>query len=193
MEDEPTEEVAAGGEEHRQRIEQYAGATESLKRAWEQTLADLSAIAEEYRADGYDVAEIPAVDAGPIGRDTNDPDGEYGVEFVIADNYVDRFTDAFEAGEFPQYDVYRAEEGEDAFVVVELADPDAEVVILLAGAYPIRDETMCAFAAREEGEMFTFVRTLDGTRHGAFRHEGYRKFFPRADDLPEDPAELGHF
>jgi len=136
---------------------------------------------------------VPAVDTGPIGRDTNNPDGEYGMEFVIADNHAPEFEDAFEAGDYPEYDVYRGEEGEDAFVVVELVDPEAEQAILLAGGYPIRDETMCAFAAREEGEMYTFVRTLDGTRYGAFRHEGYEKFFPRADELPEDPAELGRF
>lgn len=197
MEEQPGDEVENVAEpeasEHKQRIEQYAGGTESLKRAWQQTLDDMDAIADEHRDAGRDVTALPAVDTGPIGRDTNNPDGEYGMEFVVADNHAEEFEEAFAAGDYPEYDVYRGEEGEEAFLVVELVDPDAERTILLAGAYPIRDETMCAFAAREEDEMYTFVRTLDGTRYGAFRHDGYEKFFPRAEDLPEDPADLGHF
>ena len=192
MEEQPTEETEDVSDIQK-RMDRYAGATGSLKQAWQETLDDMDAIADEHRDAGRDVTTIPAVDAGPIGRDTNDPDGEYGMEFVVADNHAGEFEDAFAAGDYPEYDVYRAEEGEDAFLVVELVDPDAERTILLAGAYPIRDETMCAFAAREEDEMYTFVRTLDGTRYGAFRHEGYGKFFPRADELPENPADLGHF
>ena len=192
MEEQPTEEAEDVSDVQR-RVQRYAGATESLKRAWQETLDDMDAIADEHREAGRDVTTIPAVDTGPIGRDTNNPDGEYGMEFVVADNHAEEFEEAFAAGDYPEYDVYRGEEGEDAFVVVELVDPDAERAILLAGAYPIRDETMCAFAAREEDEMYTFVRTLDGTRYGAFRHEGYEKFFPRADELPEDPADIGHF
>lgn len=184
----PPEEADARDTE--ERAEQYAANSQLKKDAWQETLEDMEALAEEHRAEGRDVTAIAAVDAGPIGRDTNNPDGEYGLEFVIPDNYVDEFVAAFEAGDYPEYDIYRGEVAADAFVVLELDDPDAERTILLAGAYPLRDETMCAFAARDEGEMYSFVRSLDGTRHGAFRHEGYRKFFPRADDLPDDPAEL---
>ncbi|MXR20125.1 DUF7529 family protein [Halobacterium bonnevillei] len=185
----PEEEAARDTEE---RAEQYAANSQLKKDAWQQTLDDLDALAEKHREDGTDVTAIAAVDAGPIGRDTNDPDGEYGMEFVIADNHVEEFQAAFEAGDYPEYDIYRGEAASDAFVVLELNDPDAERTILLAGAYPLRDETMCAYAAREEGEMYTYVRTLDGTRYGAFHHEGYRKFFPRADELPDDPAQVKH-
>lgn len=175
------------------RVERVAGKSDLMKNAWEDTLEDMEALAEEHRAEGFDVAVMPAVDAGPIGRDTNNPDGEFGVEFVIADNYVEEFRDAFEAGDYPTYDVYRAEVENELFLVVELVDQDAEHVILLAGAFPLRDTPMAAFAARDEGETYTFVRTMDGERHGAFKHDGYRKFFPRADNLPEDPADLEHF
>jgi hypothetical protein len=176
-----------------ERVEEISGNADLMKSAWKDTLADMEALADEHRENGYDVAVIPSVDAGPIGRDTNDPDGEYGVEFVIADNYVEEFTSAFEAGDYPTYDVYRAEVENEVFLVVELVDEDAEHVILLAGAFPLSDTMMAAFAAREEGETYTFVRTMDGERHGTFKHEGYRKFFPRADDLPEDPQDLPHF
>lgn len=179
--------------EHHDRVEELTGNAGVLKSAWQDTLDDTEALADEHRAAGYDVTVIPSVDAGPIGRDTNDPDGEYGVEFVIADNHVDRFTSAFEAGDYPTYDVYRAEVENEVFFVVELVDEDAEHAILLAGAFALRDTAMAAFAARDEGETYTFVRTMDGERHGAFEHEGYRKFFPRADDLPADPADLEHF
>lgn len=173
-----------------ERVQDVAGSVGLLKEAWQATLDDMEDIADEHREAGRTVTAIAAVDAGPLGRDTNDEDGEYGLEFVIPDNRTEEFVEAFEAGDYPSYDVYRAEAETDAFVVEELVDEDAGRVILLAGAFPIRDETMCAFAAREEGEMYSFVRTLDGTRYGAFHHEGYEKFFPRAKDLPDDPADL---
>jgi hypothetical protein len=176
--------------EQERRADEVSQNAAQLKAAWRDTIEDMEAIAAEWRGKDYDVVDIVSVDAGPIGRDSNDDEGEYGMEFVIADNDVDAFVDAFEAGEFPQYDIYRGEVSADAFVVEELVDHEEEVVILLAGAYAIREETMCAYAAREEGEMFTFVRTLDGTRYGAFRHEGYEKFFPRADELPDDPMDF---
>lgn len=192
-EDVPTEMMgpkAETVEEQEERAEYFASNAGQLKSAWRDTIEDMEAIGEEWRAEGFDVTEIVAVDAGPIGRDSNDDEGEYGMEFVIGDDDAEAFEEAFAAGDYPQYDVYRGEVQADAFIVEELVDPDAERVILLAGAYQLRNATMCAFAAREEGEMYTFVRTLDGTRYGAFKHEGYEKFFPRADDLPEDPMDV---
>lgn len=180
-------------EEHHERVEKIDENAPQLKRAWRDTLEDMEAIAEEHRENGLEVLDIAAVDAGPIGRDSSDDEGEFGMEFVIADNDAEEFADAFEAGDYTQYDIYRGEVEGRAFIVEELVDPDAERVILLAGAYPLKDIAMCAYAAREEGEMYTFVRTLDGTRYGAFHHDGYEKFFPRAEELPEDPVELEFF
>ncbi|MDH5018804.1 DUF7529 family protein [Halobacterium rubrum] len=188
--DDAVTETAAAVEEHERRAAELKDTAGELKAAWEDTIADMRAIAEEWREEGYEVTDIVAVDAGPIGRDSNDEDGEYGMEFVIPDDDADEFVEAFEAGEYGQYDVYRGEVQADAFIVEELVDHEVERVILLAGAYHLRDTKMAAWAAREEGETFTFVRTLDKTRLGTFRHEGYEKFFPRADDLPEDPMDF---
>jgi len=185
-----TEGMDAVEEQHR-RADELKDSAGELKAAWEDTIADMRAIAEQWREEeGYEVTDVVAVDAGPIGRDSNDEDGEYGIEFVIPDDDADAFVEAFEAGEYGQYDVYRGEVQADAFIVEELVDHEVERVILLAGAYHLRDTRMAAWAAREEGETFTFVRTLDGTRLGTFRHDGYEKFFPRADDLPEDPMDF---
>lgn len=192
-EDEPDPAVEDDFEEHQKRVEGIKRTQGQLKQAWKDTLDDMEALAEERRADGFEVTAIAAVDAGPIGRDTTADEGEFGMEYVIPDNRVDDFVEAFETGDYPEYDVFRAEQASDAFIVEELRDPDAERVILLAGAYPLRDVTTCAYAARKEDEMYTFVRTLDGTRYGAFRHEGYRKFFPRADELPEDPVDVAQY
>lgn len=191
--EEPDPAVSEDVEEQEERAKAIKRSQGGLKQAWQDTLDDMEALAEERRADGYEVTAIAAADAGPIGRDTTADEGEFGMEYVIPDNYVDDFVAAFEAGDYPEYDVFRAEYESEAFIVEELRDPDAEHVILLAGGYPLRDVTTCAYAARKEDQMYTFVRTLDGTRHGAFRHEGYRKFFPRADELPEDPIEVAQY
>ena len=138
-------------EEQERRAEELEASAGQLKAAWEDTIADMKAIAEEWREEGYEVTDIISVDAGPIGRDSNDEDGEYGMEFVIPDDDADAFVEAFEAGEYGQYDVYRGEVEADAFIVEELVDHEVERVILLAGAYHLRDTRMAAWAAREEG------------------------------------------
>lgn len=174
-------------QEQKQRLETEAAKADEKKQAWKATLADMDAIAEEREADGWDVLTLAAGDTAPLGRGTEDDEGEFGLSYVVGADDAEAFRDAFEAGEFPVYDVYRQTQLGHVFVVTELRDPDTDQVVLIAGGYLQYDEKMCAYTAREEGEMYTHVKKLDGTKLGVFHHDGYEKFFPKADQMP-DPA-----
>jgi len=172
-------------QEREQQLESVAANAEEYKQSWNATLEDMHALAERREDEGWDVLELVAGDTAPMGRDTNEDDGEFGLSYVVGADDAEAFREAFEAGEYPVYDVYRQTQMGHVFVVTELRDPDIEQVIFVAGAYVQRDEEMCAYTAREEGEMYTHVRKLDGTKLGVFRHEGYEKFFPHADRMPD--------
>jgi hypothetical protein len=174
--------------EQNERLEKEAAKADEKKQAWKATLSDMHAIAEQREADGWNVLTIAAGDTTPIGRGTEEDEGEFGLSYVVGADDGEEFREMFEAGEFPVYDVYRQTQLGHVYIVTELRDPETEQAVFIAGAYLQHDEQMCAFTAREEGEMYTHVKKLDGTKLGIFHHDGYEKFFPEADRM-QDPAE----
>ncbi|WP_208288395.1 hypothetical protein [Halobacterium sp. R2-5] len=172
-------------EERQRRVERVSQNADEYKQSWKATIEDMHALAEQREDEGWDVLELIAGDTAPMGRGTGEDEGEFGLSYVVGADDAEAFREVFEAGEFPVYDVYRQTQMGHVFVVTELRDPDIEQVVFIAGAYVQRDEKMCAYTAREEGEMYTHVRKLDGTKLGVFRHEGYEKFFPHADRMPD--------
>lgn len=171
--------------QRQERLESVASNADEYKQSWQATLEDMHALAEQREDEGWDVLELVAGDTAPMGRDTAEDDGEFGLSYVVGAEDAEAFREVFEAGEFPVYDVYRQTQMGHVFIVTELRDPETEQVVFVAGAYVQRDEKMCAYTAREEDEMYTHVRKLDGTTLGVFRHEGYEKFFPHADRMPD--------
>ncbi|MGB9964483.1 DUF7529 family protein [Halobacterium hubeiense] len=183
--DDPLPEEQADVQEREDRLDDMAANADEYKQSWKATLEDMHALAEQREAEGWDVLELVAGDTAPMGRDTNDDDGEFGLSYVVGAEDAEAFREVVEAGEFPVYDVYRQTQMGHVFIVTELRDPGTEQVVFIAGAYVQRDEKMCAYTAREEGEMYTHVRKLDGTKLAVVRHDGYEKFFPHADRMPD--------
>lgn len=159
-------------------LEDMAASAEAKKTAWQATLDELELLADEYEEKGWEVASIAALELTPKPSSAGDDD-RWGLIHLIADNDVTEFLRAFQLGEFPTYQVYRQQVEGDVFLVTELTDPDAEAAILLAGGYTGMDATALVEETKEEGQVFTHVRTLDGTQYGSFRHEKPEKFFPR--------------
>jgi hypothetical protein len=157
--------------------ERVAAGADREKEAWASTLDDMTAMADELREEGWDVVAIPAGHTAPESPDAGATD-RFGLTYVIPGNYTDEFGEAFEAGGFPQYEVYRAEADGRAYLVTVLLDPDSETAILLAGTYEIRHALPCMKAAAEAGTMFTHVQTLDETHLGSFEHDDHERFFP---------------
>lgn len=171
--------------EQTERLERETANIDAKKEAWMATIEDMEAIAEAREDDGWDVLTLIAGDTGLMGRDTGDDNGEFGLSYIVGANDAEAFREVFEAGEFPVYDVYRQTQLGTVFIVTELRDPDTDQVVLIAGAYVQRDEQMCAYAAHQEDEMYTYVKKIDGTVLGVFHHDGYEKFFPEADRVPD--------
>lgn len=162
------------------RTDRTADNADTLKNAWQATIEDMEALATEYEEKGWRTTTIPAGHTGAEHPDTG-VEGRFGLVHVIPDNHAEAFETAFAAGEFPRYDVFRNEVGGQTFLVTVLADPETEAVVLLAGGFERREARQLMHTASEEGEMYTHVRTLDGTQLGSFQHDDPEKFFPATD------------
>lgn len=146
--------------------------------AWKQTNKEMNLLAEERREDGWDAVTIPAVHTSIVTREMGDND-EFGIEHVIPDNYAEEFRDAFDPAAVAEYQVYRTVTNQNVFQVIELLAPGTETVIMIAGMYELRHAGGIQQNATDEGELYTFVRTIDGTRLGLLKHEDYEPLLPR--------------
>lgn len=173
-------------DEFEKEFQQLSENADPLKTAWQATLHDLDVIVEEHEADGWDAVRIAAQDVAAEARDTNDHDGRFGLSFVIADNHAEPFREAFDDGEFPQYEVYRGETNGRVFMIVEYLDPASETALCVAGNFWRRDANAMIENALEEDMMYTHYHLLDGTHLGSFEHEGVEKFFPEAPRIESD-------
>lgn len=152
----------------------------AAKQAWKQTNDEMAALADERRADGWEVVTATAVHTDPIGRDQGSDD-RFGLVHVIPDNHADDVADAFERGEFARFEAYRNDVGDDVFLVTELLDEEHELAVLIASAYDVRRAGAMVATAREEGVLYTHAKTLDGTPLGAVRHEAWQPLVPDSD------------
>lgn len=159
--------------------EEIAGQADVHRDAWQQTIDDGRALEEERQEAGWETLLIPAGHTATEPPDVGGTD-RYGLVHVIPDNFAEEFEELFERGDFPAFDVYRAEASGRVFLVTELLDPDQQLAILIIANYKLRDAADLIETVREEGDMYTHVQTLDGTHLGSFEHENYEKFFPEA-------------
>jgi hypothetical protein len=167
-------------------FEELSEKADSHKSAWQATLHDLDVIVEEHEENGWDAVRIAAQDCACEGRDTNDVEGRFGLSFVIADNHADPFLEAFEAGEFPKYEVYRGEANGRVFMIIEYLDPGTETAIVVAGNFWRRDANLMIEDALDEEKMYSHYHRLDGSHLGSFEHDGIEKFFPEAERVHGD-------
>lgn len=159
------------------------------KNAWAQTLDDMKALASELREDGWDtVLTVPSLDTAPEPPEDGQA-GRWGLVHVVPDNDADAIRDAVEAGEFPSFDLFRAEAEGRVFHVTQLLDPDTETAILVAANFERRVASGLVNTAMDNDELYTHLQTLDGTHLGTFKHDGYEKFFPNADRVVDQPDE----
>lgn len=168
--------------------ERLAADADRLKSAWEETLADLEAMAEARQEQGFDVLTMAAHDVVPEHQAVGDTD-RYGLAFVVPEEMVIPFEETFRRGNYPTYEVYRQAIGGRVFLVVEYIDPDLEQVILVAGAYEFRNAYDMVENAVEKDEFFTHYQELDGTHVGTFHHDSHEKFVPE-DGLPEHAVDV---
>lgn len=156
----------------------YGSLTSVQNEAWEQTNEEMTLLAEERREAGWEAVTIPAVHTSVFSRKAG-ADDEFGIEYVVPDNYAEDFSDAFEPGEFREYQAYRTTVSQGVFQVLELLAPGSETALLVAGMYKLQDASGLEESARQEGALYSFFRTIDGTRLGTVRHEEFEALLPK--------------
>lgn len=144
--------------------------------AWERTIEEMEALAEEREADGWKTLTITPADTAPTPPEAGDDD-RYGLIYTVGSGVVEEFRAANEAG-FDRYNVYRRGVGSRLFLVTELQSAAAERTVFIAGAVDRSLADRLITAAGERGEMYTHLQTLDGTRLGTVRHDDPSAFFP---------------
>lgn len=165
------------GEDDPEYADRIATHADTHKDAWSRTLGDMEAMAEELEEEGWDTLTIAAGHTAPNSPDAGDAD-RWGLVYVIPGNTAEAFSEAFEKGAFPQYQVFQQDVSGRVFMVTQLLDPDTETAIFIAGTYEMRHAPPLVKTAQREDEMYTHVQKLDKTRLGTFRHDDYEHFFP---------------
>ena len=165
------------GDDEPDYAERIAASADVHKDAWQRTLEDMEAMAEELEEDGWDVLTIAAGHTAPTNPDAGETD-RFGFVHVVPGNKAEPFEETVETGSFPKYRVFRNEMESRAFIVTQLLDPESQQVILIAGTFELRHAPGLVATAMEEDEMYTHVQKLDGTHLGSFRHDDVEKFFP---------------
>lgn len=164
--------------------ERTAANADVHREAWARTIEEMQSRAEELREEGWDVVTVGAEHTAPVGPEAGETD-RFGLVHVVPDNEAEAFSDAFDQGTYPEYQVYRQAVDGRLFLLTELRDPDAGTAIVVASNFELLYAAGLVEAAEAEGRMYTHVQTLDRTYLGSFRHDDWEKFFPDAERIKD--------
>jgi len=151
--------------------------TQSGGNAWQRTLGSATEMAEELRAEGWEVVTVRAGHVAPEPPEAGDT-GRFGYVYLAQGEIAEQFRDAIAEGGFESYEVFASREGSDLFLLTRVLDPDRGLAVLLVGAVDLTQADDLARAARERGEMYSHVVLLDGTHLGSFRHDAPSVLLP---------------
>lgn len=143
---------------------------------WSRLLDEMEAIAASIEDDGWETLTVPAGDATAVSAEGGYTD-RHGFTYVIPSDAAETFTDWFEPDGFERTEVYRATGGPSLFVLTVLRDAASERAVLIAGVLELAEVTDIEGAAREAGEMYTHLFSVDGTHLGSVRHDDPEPFF----------------
>lgn len=147
------------------------------KSGWAATLDELQALADERRADGWDVVATQAGHTAPEAPDDGDTEN-FGLVYVVPGDDADRLAELFDDAAVDEFEAYRRTIGGTCFLVTELRDTDTRQCVLVAGAYDVGDAGPLADHAASVGHLFTRLQRLDGTPVAEIKHSAYEKLLP---------------
>jgi hypothetical protein len=142
-----------------------------LLQHWEDLIADMDAIADDYREEGYRTLELHPGDVTAI------LDDDFGLDVMVPDNEFDELAAIFEADRFDVTDVYRRVVDDMVFLLLVFDDRDEHVAVLCPAYFNETSGEKLATQATEAGTMYTFVRRLDESQVLTFEHEDPSPFF----------------
>jgi len=168
MEDEDhTDERRAGGDDpqpHR-----LADPTGVHGQTWEGVLEEMRILAEDRRADGWDVLTVVGAHTDAITKDMKDHD-RFGIQHIVPDNHADEFVEFYDDA-FTEYLVYARDVERFRYLITELIDPDGQRSVMIAGRFDGTFVPSLVENAREEGVLNTYLKRIDGTIICRFGHE----------------------
>lgn len=148
--------------------------------AWQRTLEELRQLEAALEEDGWQVVAVPAGHVAPVPPGAGETE-RFGLVHVVSGEEAPAFEEAYEAGTFAEYEVFRRRVGNRLFLVTKLTAPTERVVILLAGTVDTTQMSALVEAAASRGEVHTHAQLLDGTHLGSFSHDDPSLFFPSLD------------
>jgi hypothetical protein len=164
--------------------ERLAASSDLHTNAWQQTLDEMWALEEELEDDGW---ETIVTAAGHTAAVTPSSDRSYwGLAHIVPDSDAEAIGDAVEAGEFPEYDVFRTAVDGRVFGVTVLLDSGTETAVLITNQFELRKAHPLIEHTHEAGHVNTIVRYLDGTVVTQVRHDDPGKFFPRYETFADE-------
>lgn len=164
-------------DESAERAERMAQQSDAIAGNWERTLADLRRMAVDREDQGYEVVALASDDTTPLAPADGESD-RWGFSHLVPGDEVPAFRDVYEGGAFTDTGVYQHRDGGYVYFVTESVDPDGKAVVLVAGAYHLREAPGLVCAATDRGHLYSHVRTLDRTYVGTFEHDDVSAFFP---------------
>lgn len=144
--------------------------------AWERTIEEMHALADERAEEGWTTDAVIAVDTAPKPPDAGERD-RFGLIYTVGGDDADAVRAAHDGG-LDRYTVYRRQVGDRLFLVTELQDTDAERALFVAGAVDMTVAGDLVATADERGELYSHLRLLDGTDLASVRHDDPGDFFP---------------
>lgn len=160
-------------------IERIAESPDSIREAWNRTIADTRAMAADREEAGYETMVLISQDTSPVAPGAGEGE-EWGLTHLVDGDTADAFTEARERVEFDETAVYQAGAADSIFLVTECLDHDEEFVLFIAGAFRRREAVDLVRVALDREEMHTHVRLLDGSIVGSIEHDDASAFFPDA-------------
>lgn len=146
--------------------------TGAKKEAWGKLLEEMEELAEDRQEEGWEVYPLRAGQTDTVTKDMAQHD-RFGLFHVLPKSDWQTFEEVYDEEAFTEYFVYGTGVEGSMFAVTEFLDIEGNRSIMIANQYDMTRARGLAQNAMEEGELYTYVRKIDGTILGSFRHEEY--------------------
>ncbi|MFB6200619.1 MAG: hypothetical protein ABEI98_01265 [Halorhabdus sp.] len=162
--------------------ERLLATSDAAQSGWEQTLADVEAMARDRAESGFETLVLTSDDTTPKPPKRGEST-EWGLVYIVPSNQAAEYRSFAENPTFEETVVYQANSSGHVFVVTECLNTDRDLALFVAGTYRMQHASPLVEAALERGEMYTHVKELDGTRVTTIEHDDAEQFFPDPDQF----------
>lgn len=138
---------------------------------WEDLLEDARATAAEYREDGWETLVVHTAEVGVLAGE------RFGLDVVAPDTEFEDLRALADRTTFGESRVFRAEAGGVWFLLVVAEATATRDAVLVPAYLPVDNAGPLRERAREEGAMYTHVRTLADEKRVTFGHDDPEPFF----------------